>query len=131
MIEVGGTGREAPQKLTHTAEVVQTVLPLEWSRRKRGAGLNNPVPRFRRRKDNGKNPTGQGFKSGDFSALCAEKYFSSLDGLDRSNFGMHILESNESGREVHKILIEYIRKMLYAVKYLMVCCNQSTGNVAI
>ena len=34
--EVGGARAEPPQNLTTTAAVVQTVLPLEWSRRKRG-----------------------------------------------------------------------------------------------
>ena len=50
-----------------------------------GAGLLNPVPRFWRRNGNGQNPDGQGFKSGDFFALFAKKYYSSLDGLDRRN----------------------------------------------
>jgi len=50
-----------------------------------GAGLLNPVPRFRRRNGNGKNPDGQGFKNGDFFAPHAKKYYSSLDGLDRRN----------------------------------------------
>ena len=36
MEEVGGAGAEPPQNLTIAAEVVQTVLPLEWSGRKRG-----------------------------------------------------------------------------------------------
>ena len=54
-------------------------------RTKAGAGLSNPVPRFRRRNGNGKNPDGQGFKSGDFFALFAKKYYSSLDGLDSRN----------------------------------------------
>ena len=83
--EVGGAGAEPPQNLPATAAVVQTVLPLKWSGRKRGAGLSNPVPRFRRRNGNGKNPDGQGFKSGDFFALFAKKYYSSLDGLDSRN----------------------------------------------
>ncbi len=47
--------------------------------------MSNPVPRFRRRNGNGKNPDSQGFKSGDFFAPCAKKYYSSLDGLDRRN----------------------------------------------
>ena len=34
---------------------------------------------------NGKNPDGQGFKSGDFFAPSAKKYYSSLDGLDSRN----------------------------------------------
>ena len=54
-------------------------------RTKAGAGLSNPVPRFRRRNGNGKNPDGQGFKSGDFFAPFAKKYYSSLDGLDSRN----------------------------------------------
>ena len=36
---------------------------------KAGAGLSNPVSRFRRRNAGGKNPDSQGFKSGDFFAL--------------------------------------------------------------
>ena len=52
---------------------------------KAGAGLSNPVPRFRRRNGNGKNPDGQGFKSGDFFASCAKKYYSALDRLDSRN----------------------------------------------
>ncbi|MCX4300553.1 MAG: hypothetical protein OSJ73_26760, partial [Lachnospiraceae bacterium] len=52
---------------------------------KTGAGFFYPVPRFRRRNGNGKNPDGQGFKSGDFFALFAKKYYSSLDGLDSRN----------------------------------------------
>ena len=74
--EAGGAGAEPPQNLPAAAAVVQTVLPLEWSGRKRGAGLSNPVPRFRRRNGNGKNPDGQGFKSGDF--LRSKKYYSAL-----------------------------------------------------
>jgi len=66
------------------AEVVQTVLLLEWSERKRGR-IFYPVPRFRRRNGNGKNPDGQGFKSGDFFASCVKKYYSAFDGLDRRN----------------------------------------------
>jgi len=65
--EAGGVGAEPLQNLTTAAEVVQTVLPLEWS------GRNG----------NGKNPDGQGFKSGVFFASFAKKYYSSLDGLDR------------------------------------------------
>ena len=54
-------------------------------RTKTGAGLSNPVPRFRRRNGNGKNPDGQGFKNGDFFAPFAKKYYSSLDDLDSRN----------------------------------------------
>ncbi len=38
-----------------------------------------------KRRGNGKNPDGQGFKSGDFFAPSAKKYYSSLDGLDSQN----------------------------------------------
>ena len=41
--------------------------------------------RFRRRNGNGKNPDGQGVKSGDFFAPFAKKYYSSLDRLDSRN----------------------------------------------
>ena len=54
-------------------------------RTKAGAGLLNPVPRFRRRNGNGKNPDSQGFKSGDFFAPHAKKYYSPFDGLDSRN----------------------------------------------
>jgi len=54
-------------------------------RLKTGAGFFYPVPRFRRRNGNGKNPGGQGFKSGDFFTPFAEKYCSSLDRLDSRN----------------------------------------------
>ena len=54
-------------------------------RTKAGAGFFYPVPRFRRRNGNGKNPDGQGFKSGDFFAHFAKKYYSPLDGLDSRN----------------------------------------------
>ncbi len=50
-----------------------------------GAGFFYPVPRFRRRNGNGKNPDGQGFKSGDFFAHFVKKYYSSLDRLDSRN----------------------------------------------
>ncbi|RKJ75331.1 hypothetical protein D7Y41_33360, partial [Anaerotruncus sp. 1XD22-93] len=51
---------------------------------------------FRRRNGNGKNPDGQGFKSGDFFAHFAKKYYSSLDSLDRRNgLGMKIVFSRK------------------------------------
>ena len=43
------------------------------------------IKRFRRRNGNGKNPDGQGFKREDFFAYFAQKYYSSLDRLDRRN----------------------------------------------
>ena len=73
--EAGGAGAEPPQNLPTAAAPVQTVLPLKWSRRKRGAGLSNPVPRFRRRNGNGKNPDSQGVRV-DF--LRSKKYYSAL-----------------------------------------------------
>ena len=60
--EAGGAGAEPPQNLPTAAAPVQTVLPLKWSGRKLGAGLSNPVPRFRRRNGNGKNPDSQGVR---------------------------------------------------------------------
>ena len=47
--------------------------------------MSNPVPRFRRRNGNGKNPDGQRVRVEIFFAPCAKKYYSSLDGLDRRN----------------------------------------------
>ena len=67
--EAGGVGAEPPQNLPAAAAPVQTVLPLKWSGRKRGAGLSNPVPRFRRRNGSGKNPDGQGVRVEIFSHL--------------------------------------------------------------
>ena len=52
--------------------------------RARGRATAKPTD-SRRRNDNGKNPDGQGFKSGDFFAVSAKKYDSALDGLDRRN----------------------------------------------
>ena len=50
-----------------------------------GARLSNPVLRFRRRNGSGKNPDGQGFKSGDFFASFVKKYYLSLDRLNSQN----------------------------------------------
>jgi len=44
--EVGGEGAAPPQNLTTAAAVVQTVLPLEWSRRKRGRIVKILFPVF-------------------------------------------------------------------------------------
>jgi len=82
--EVGSAGAEPPQNLPAAAEVVQTVLPLEWSGRKRGQDFLS-CSRFRRRNGNGKNPDGQRFKGGDFFALFAKKYYPFLDRLDSRN----------------------------------------------
>jgi len=58
---------------------------VRMERTKAGAGFFYPVPRFRQRNGNGKNPDGQGFKSGDFFAPFAKKYSPSLDCLDSRN----------------------------------------------
>lgn len=63
-----GCGDRATVKLTITAAIVQTVLPL-----------------MKQTKCHGKNPAGQGFKSGDFFAFFAKNYYSSLDRLDGRN----------------------------------------------
>ncbi len=57
----------------------------KMERTETGAGLSNPVPRFRQRNGGGKNPDSQGLESGDFFAPRAKKYYSSLDRLDRWN----------------------------------------------
>jgi len=44
--EAGGAGAEPPQNLTIATEVVQTVLLLEWSERKRGTGFFILFPVF-------------------------------------------------------------------------------------
>ena len=55
-------------------------------RRKRGIGNAFFLfPVFGKRNATAKNPNGQGFKSGDFFAPFAKKYYSSLDGLDSRN----------------------------------------------
>ena len=44
--EAGGAGAEPPQNLPTAAAPVQTVLPLEWSGRKRGQGCQILFPVF-------------------------------------------------------------------------------------
>ena len=44
--EAGGAGAEPPQNLLTAAAPVQTVLPLEWSGRKRGQGCQILFPVF-------------------------------------------------------------------------------------
>ena len=83
--EVGGAGGRATAKPTGSRRSSADGFAVRMKRTKAGAGLYNPVPRFRRRNANGKNPDGQGFKSGDFFAPFAKKYYSSLDGLDSRN----------------------------------------------
>ena len=80
-----GRGGRATAKPTGSRRTSADGFAVKMKRTKAGAGLSNPVPRFRRRNGNGKNPDSQGFKSGDFFAPCAKKYYSSLDGLDSRN----------------------------------------------
>ena len=80
--EVGGRATAKPNDCRRSSA---DGFAVRMKRTKTGAGLSNPVPRFRRRNGNGKNPDGQGFKNGDFFAPFAKKYYSSLDGLDSRN----------------------------------------------
>ena len=74
---------------------------------------SHSVPRFRRRKDSSKNPGGQGFKSGDFFALCAEKYDSSLDGPDsRSGWDIYCSIKDENDRNIHRIVLKLKRLVI-------------------
>ena len=83
----GGRGRggRATAKPTDSRRTSADGFAVRMKRTKAGAGLSNPVPRFRRRNGNGKNPDSQGGKSGDFFAPCAKKYYSALDRLDSRN----------------------------------------------
>ena len=85
LFEVGGGGAQSPAKADSERRASADGFAAKMKRTKAGAGFTNPVPRFRRRKGSGKNPDGQGVKSGDFFVLCAEKYDSSLDGPDSRN----------------------------------------------
>ena len=78
-------GARSPAKADSERRASADGFAAKMKRTKAGAGFTNPVPRFRRRKGSGKNPDGQGVKSGDFFVLCAEKYDSSLDGPDSRN----------------------------------------------
>ena len=80
--EARGAGR-ATAKPTVNRRTSADGFAVKMERTKAGAGLSNPVPRFRRRNGNGKNPDGQGFKGGDF--LRSKKYYSPLDRLDSRN----------------------------------------------
>ncbi len=73
-----GRGGRVAAKPTGSRRSSADGFAVRMKRTKAGAGLSNPVPRFRRRNGNGKNPDGQGFKSGDFFAPCAKKYYSAL-----------------------------------------------------
>lgn len=68
-------------------------------------GLLILFPVFGGEKAAAKNPDGQGFKSGDFFALCAEKYDSSLDGLDRIKQAKSLCKVYLTKLAKHAILI--------------------------
>lgn len=68
--EVGGAGAKPPQNLTIAAEVVQTVLPLEWSGRKRRAGFFILFPVFGGEMATAKIQTVKGLRVEIFCALC-------------------------------------------------------------
>jgi len=57
---------------------VQTVLPLEWSRRKRRQGCKILFPVFGGEMATAKIQTVDGLRAGDFFAPCAKKYYSAL-----------------------------------------------------
>ena len=79
--EVGGVGRVAPQRLTIIAAVVQTVLPLKWSRRKRGQGCKILFPVFGGEIATAKIKPVNGFRV----EICVSKYSPSIDRLDSRN----------------------------------------------
>jgi len=78
-------GGRATAKPTGSRRTSADGFAVKMERTKAGGRIFYPVPRFLRRNGNGKNPDGQGFKSGDFFASFAKKYYSSLDGLDSRN----------------------------------------------
>jgi len=82
--EAGGAGRVAPQKLTITATVVQTVLPYNEADENGEQDCFYPVPRFRRRNDTAKIKPVNGLRVEIFRALCG-KYYPSIDRLDSRN----------------------------------------------
>ena len=83
--EVGGARAEPPHNLPPAEEVVQTVLPLEWSRRKRGQDFFILFPVFGGEMATAKIQTGKGLRVEIFSRILRKKYYSSLDGLDSRN----------------------------------------------
>ena len=72
LFEVGGAGREAPQKPTVNAAKVQTVLPLKWSGRKRWQGCEILFPVFGGEMGAAKIQTVKGLRVEIFSR-CARK----------------------------------------------------------
>ena len=69
LFDVGGAGREAPQKPTVNAAKVQTVLPLKWSGRKRGQGCEILFPVFGGKKAAAKIRTVKGLRVEIFRAV--------------------------------------------------------------
>ncbi|MGL5514535.1 MAG: hypothetical protein ACRDBM_15055, partial [Sporomusa sp.] len=72
------------QRLTIMGASVESVLLQNEADENRERDKDNLIP-FSSAKCHSKNSDGQGFKSGYFFALSAEKYYSSLDRLDRRN----------------------------------------------
>jgi len=65
-----GRGGRATAKPTVSRRSSADGFAVKMERPKAGAGLSNPVPRFRRRNGNGKNPDGQG---GRVEIFCEAK----------------------------------------------------------
>ena len=64
---------------------MRTILPLNEADESGEQDCFLSCSLFSAAKYHGKNPYGQGFKSGDFLARFAKKYYSALDGLYRWN----------------------------------------------
>ena len=80
--EAGGAGAEPPQNLPATTAVVQTVLPLKWSGRKRGQDCQILFPVFGGEMATAKIQTVKGAERRFFAK---QKILLGLDGLDRRN----------------------------------------------
>jgi len=80
--EAGGAGAEPPQNLPSAAAVVQTVLPLKWSGRKRGQDCQILFPVFGGEMATAKIQTvkGEGWRF-----FAKQKILLGLDGLDSRN----------------------------------------------
>ena len=80
--EVGGAGAEPPQNLPAAAAVVQTVLPLKWSERKRGQDCQILFPVFGGEMATAKIQT---VKGAEWRFFAEQKILLGLDGLDSRN----------------------------------------------
>ena len=88
-----GRGGGATAKTYRLEENSGAGFAVEWSGRKRRAGLFLSCSPFSAAKCHGKNPACQWFKGGDFFASFAKKYYPSIDRLDRWN-GNGLLTTN-------------------------------------